>query len=166
MGWSQGWVEVYRGHDVWLNDGNGHFVTSGQRLIPEWAGVYERYYAIPTEVGDIDGDGDLDVVVFASNYCQRWLNDGQGHFADGGRVFSDGWGTSDNTQDVSLGDVDGDGDLDALRVDMLWLNLNPDQINHPPTAEEDGFTVEQGTTLERHCRRVCWPTTPSQTTNR
>ena len=62
-------------------------------------------------VGDIDGDGDLDIVtgnVYQQNLV--YLNDGAGDFA-GTRNFGTG---SDNTYSVAMGDMDGDGDLDIV----------------------------------------------------
>jgi len=50
-----------------------------------------------------------------------WLNDGDGNFSDSGQLLGD-----QRTYAVALGDVDGDGDLDALvgneGADELWLN--------------------------------------------
>src|SRR5690606_13588823 len=64
-------------------------------------------------LGDLDGDGDLDAFV-ANDYSefgeanQIWLNNGNGQFAAGATL-----GTNDGHA-VALGDLDGDGDLDAL----------------------------------------------------
>lgn len=81
-------------------------------------------------LGDLDGDGDLDLfaAVMASqngrntNAADRVLwNDGAGNFSDSGQRL----GNVDSTA-VTLSDVDGDGDLDALvghaNGATLWLN--------------------------------------------
>ncbi len=62
---------------VWLNDGSGTYVDSGQALGPE---DLSRQVAL----GDLDGDGDLDA--FAVNFNgpnQVWTNNGDGTFAAG-----------------------------------------------------------------------------------
>ncbi len=62
-------------------------------------------------MGDLDGDGDLDV--FYLNRFNRpnkvYFNDGVGTFTDSGQSLG-----SRDSADVALGDLDGDGDLDAL----------------------------------------------------
>lgn len=107
---------------VWLNDGTGTFVDSGQSL--------GNSYSIEPALGDLDGDGDLDAYV--ANYTwtgtpnKVWLNDGSGTFVDSGQSLG-----NRKSQAVALGDVDGDGDLDALTgnadaaaepSNRLWLN--------------------------------------------
>ncbi len=83
------------------------------------------------DLGDLDGDGDLDAFVgntqgngedFQNNLPNEvWFNDGQGVFSDSGQRLG-----RQRTYAVALGDVDGDGDLDALvgneGTDELWLN--------------------------------------------
>jgi len=81
-------------------------------------------------LGDLDGDSDLDV--FAGILQSQagtdgsgadlilW-NDGSGNFSDSGQRLSDGDSVS-----IALGDLDGDGDLDALvgteSGALLWTN--------------------------------------------
>lgn len=72
------WAQV---NEVYLNNGTGQF-TVGYPLGPEKATTY----AVPA--GDLDGDGDVDVVV-GNDRAENWvyLNDGAGHFE---RVWSVG----------------------------------------------------------------------------
>jgi hypothetical protein len=67
-----------------------------------------------TALGDVDGDGDPDLILgtSSSNQDQLYLNDGAG-------VFSVGAAPSphqDSTRRVALGDVDNDGDLDLMAL--------------------------------------------------
>jgi len=76
-------------------------------------------------VGDVDGDGDLDLVV--GNWGQMnvvYLNDGDGSFDTTSYDFGAG---SDATSALALGDLDGDGDLDLAvgnhnEQSMVYLN--------------------------------------------
>ena len=103
---------------VWLNDGSGSFTDSGQALgNSDSRGI---------SLGDIDSDGDLDA--FVANRAQAdkvWINDGNGNFSDSGQnlgVFINYY-----SNDVTLRDLDNDGDLDAFTANgsfanKVWLN--------------------------------------------
>ncbi|MGA1780818.1 MAG: HYR domain-containing protein, partial [Planctomycetota bacterium] len=101
---------------VYLNDGSGSFVDSGQTL--------GSSYSLSAAFADLDGDGDEDV--FVANYTQPnrvWLNDGFGTFTDSGQTLG-----SSYSYDVQLADLDGDGDIDAwvsntqMQPNKVWLN--------------------------------------------
>ncbi len=97
---------------VWLNDGKGKF-SSGGTLGDDGTAI---------ALGDVDGDGDLDAVVsHAGPYLsgpyqpsRLFLNDGRGRFTDAGRTLGD-----PSFHQFALGDLDGDGDLDAFVYHQL-----------------------------------------------
>ncbi|MBN1656914.1 MAG: PKD domain-containing protein, partial [Anaerolineae bacterium] len=105
---------------VWFNDGQGEFIDSGQRL--------QNKGSRGVALGDLDGDGDLDAFVANDDFWQGrpghevWLNDGQGTMLSNGQSLGTGSG-----MDVALGDLDGDGDLDAFVAMGHTLN-QPDRV--------------------------------------
>ena len=96
------------------------------------------------KLGDLDGDGDLDLfVAMLKAPCVMLRNDGKGNFAERGQQLGDNEGFA-----VALGDLDGDGDLDAFvantgdQENAIWLNdgrgtfqLSPQSF--PPGSSND-----------------------------
>lgn len=117
---------------LWLNDGTGVFVPDPD-AVPNLLGTIHGVAA-----GDVDGDEDLDVVLgFAADGTwfpgpkrnRLLLNDGDGQFTESLDGLPD---QLDGTRDVALVDVEMDGDLDlvvlnvpsdeGVRWDQLMLN--------------------------------------------
>tara|TARA_R110002072_G_scaffold141664_3_gene286958 strand:- start:73683 stop:75314 length:1632 start_codon:yes stop_codon:yes gene_type:complete len=111
---------------LYVNAGNGVFVDVTSTQFPS-AGMSTHAIGL----GDLDGDGDMDLVL--ANYQQNrlYLNAGNGVFTDAtvSRMPVD----DDYSRSVVLGDVDGDGDLDVVfgthsssspgvRQNRLYLN--------------------------------------------
>ena len=124
-------ANVGQANRVYLNDGSGTFSDSGQSLSPRGAGN-----SFGVSLGDVDGDGDLDMVVASYNFQPNkvWLNDGSGTYTDTGQALG-----SNHSLDVTLGDVDGDGDLDMIVANLgganrVWLNNQAPVIALDDTA--------------------------------
>jgi len=143
------WVANNNGqaNRVWINQGGdqggvaGDFADSGQAL--------GNSYSFGVSLGDFDGDGDLDAWVTNQNQPNRvWINQGgqqggvAGDFADSGQALG-----NSNSFGVSLGDLDGDGDLDAWvtndsgQANRVWINQGGDQ------GGEAGDFLDSGQTL-------------------
>lgn len=101
---------------LYLNDGAGNFSTSAVDCLapPNLVRCYSNVATNQIAVGDLDGNGALDLIVATAipdNRYQpyRYLNQGDGTFAPGEAL-----GTPDDTLDLGLGDLDNDGDLDLV----------------------------------------------------
>jgi len=120
---------------LYLNDGSGGFTTGAGTAIGSESDV-----TVSITLGDIDGDGDLDVVTGNYNQTNKlYLNDGSGGFTAG--TGTSIGSESDSTQSIALGDIDGDGKLDIVAgnhsaTNKLYLNDG-----------SGGFTTGAGTTI-------------------
>lgn len=99
---------------VLTNDGDGTFTSDGDY-------GHDSYLPGYIKLADIDGDGDLDIVIIyeIDDGLGRMFNNGSGVFSSLG-IYSAG----NQPQNVQVGDVDGDNDLD-----MVVTNMNSDNIS-------------------------------------
>ena len=132
---------------VWINQGGdqggtpGTYFDSGQAL--------GNSSSMEVALDDLDGDGDLDAWV--ANYDQAnriWINQGgdqggiPGTYVDSGQALG-----NSNSTDVALGDLDGDGDLDAWvaisdsQPNRVWINQGGDQGGTPGTYANSSQTL-------------------------
>ncbi len=144
---------------VWYNQGGRQF---GQ------AGDFRSDITMPSlgatdvALGDLDGDGDTDAFFANDWYTQSlagekdfenvqpntiWMNPGDGILADSGQRLGSG-----HAQDVALGDLDGDGDLDAFvanrGADEVWLNSGGGQSGKPGIFTDSGQRLGSGDSMQ------------------
>lgn len=97
---------------LFLNDGSGTF-SDERTLSADQSTTYAAALA------DLDGDGDLDVVVGNDRAASYVLvNDGKGRFARGTQI-----GRISNTRSVTLADLDGRHGIDVILTNRREANL-------------------------------------------
>lgn len=122
---------------LWFeNDGKGNLT---QRLIYEKdPGWFERH-----SIGDIDGDGHLDVAIVKNNVGDLLWFQNSGSPGDGKlwkrHVITRG--TLPGVYDVTLGDFDGDGDLDCAVSSYARGNLFAWYENHGRPDGNEPWTM-------------------------
>ena len=103
-------------------------------------------------LGDIDGDGDLDIVVGRSHTTNGgqdiiYVNDGTGHFANPTQFST----VNDQTYAIAIGDLDNDGDLDIVTgnvgaVNQVYINDGHGNFTRTAigTASENTYSIALG----------------------
>ncbi len=107
--------------DLYLNDGAGSYSHS----------TYGRSNQFKDfAAGDVDGDGDIDVVGAYDTNCDRvFFNNGSGVFTDPGDMTECArFGASSSV--VELSDVDQDGDLDRITMSDAYTLTEAVELNN------------------------------------
>ncbi|WP_341903901.1 FG-GAP-like repeat-containing protein [Fluviicola taffensis] len=94
--------------NLYLNDGSGNFT-----LDPIASATFTGIYLGTSEFGDVDGDGDADLVLMgyadSGTFSGMYLNDGNGVFTVTASSFP-----QLNGSDIAFSDIDDDTDMDMV----------------------------------------------------
>jgi len=151
-GWSPGFDRL------WINNGLGYFTDESEERTP-----FINNVSSDVTFGDIDNDGDLDILTANDanqgfqNTNKVYINDGSGFFTDETEQrLPDNLSYAD---EVVLGDVDLDGDLDLFIINKgkypdgeqnrLFINIStPDSF--PPTIPRTYHHPDTGDTTNSY----------------
>jgi hypothetical protein len=102
---------------LYLNDGHGHFTDATAAS----GDAADTHYGMGVVVGDVNGDGHLDLFLTNLGANVLLLGDGHAHFRDATResgIRDERWTTG-----CCLFDSEGDGDLDLLVTGYVLIDL-------------------------------------------
>ena len=128
---------------IYRNDGTGFFTEPNP-------GNLEPLGFGSVSLGDIDNDGDLDLILTGVNsswgiFSTLYLNDGTGYF----EKIDPGSLAGATNSSVALGDIDNDGDLDLIITGSgqggAFARIYQNNLisNRPPLAIDDNVSVDE-----------------------
>ena len=152
----------YDGFECWLSTGSAFTAVGkyvGELSDPDGGDQASVYSTI--RMGDVNGDGKVDVCARLSTGYMCWASDGTGAFPKAitgpGLTDGDSWNQAPYFSTIQLGDIDGDGKADvcarAKAGFLCWLSkgtsFSTTAINGPALTDATGWNgPSYGDTLQ------------------
>ena len=142
---------------LFVNQGGSFIESAASAGLAFTNGATNGRHSGPT-FGDLDGDGDLDLLMggLEGGPIKLFANDGSGSFTDASAGSGFDLASSDHTISIALGDYDSDGDLDVLmahwgtprnpdvpgETETLWRNdSTPGAMSFTPVSNTSGISM-------------------------
>lgn len=133
-----GTISTSISNQVFLNNepsnlGHGVYTDSGQNLVIDDLSLIRSLV-----LGDLDNDGDLDLIAGSTKSVLVWMNNGSGAF-----TYSNLAGhtlNQANANSLVLGDIDDDSDLDLVAMSRVWINDGNANFTHSGQSLENAWT--------------------------
>ncbi len=111
---------------LYRNLGSGRFEDASDRLPDD-----SDLYGMGVAVGDVNGDGRVDIYVTAVGRNRLWLNSEDGAFVDATDAWGVGGGDGDWSSSAAFLDYDRDGDLDLFVIQYVqWSREIDAHVNY------------------------------------
>jgi len=106
-----GRLDLIVGNSADIGQINKIYFNAGGSFLPAVHLGSEIESTLDVLLGDVNGDGSLDVITLGFFRARLYLNDGDGTYPQSGTLLAN---LSGSTRCGALGDIDGDGDLDLV----------------------------------------------------
>jgi len=121
-------------NNILINNGEGYFKDETLERFGKFIDVTQDL-----TLGDIDNDGDQDVLVGNEDANRLLINNGNGFFEDQSSRRLPYRATPEETREVDVTDIDGDGDLDILYGNVAAFVENAVRQNRLLRNDGNGF---------------------------
>ncbi len=124
-------------NNLLINDGKGYFKDESVDRFGEFIDVTQDL-----TLADVDNDGDQDVLVANEDANRILINDGKGFFEDQSASRLPYRKALEETREVDVADIDGDGDMDILYGNVQAFVENAVRQNRLLINDGKGFFTD------------------------
>ena len=124
-------------NNVLMNNGKGYFKDETKERLGTFIDVTQDL-----TLADVDGDGDQDLLIGNEDNNRLLINDGNGFFKDESSTRIPYRTLPEETREVDVADIDGDGDLDILYGNVQAFVEGAERQNRLLLNDGKGFFTD------------------------